>query len=162
MENSFWFGYKLQDFLFPGFDIESPIGEKLCRITFWYNVYTLKLLVLIQIYLLIIAFSLRESIRHRLPASIPMYSKWNCLSLTVHFYSITSWFSISGLIAVCLTVVMLVCIFESLKTTKIIKKLRSNTLDNRSFFRLAFSRSTEKSNLIERQESVRFERYCDF
>lgn len=60
-----------------------------------------------------------------------------------------------GLTTICLGIIVLVCVFESLKTTKIIKKLRANTVDNRSLFRLAFSRSTEKSNLIERQNNAR-------
>lgn len=85
MQNSFWFGYTIDEFLFPDFVITSPLS----------------------------------------------------------------------LFAVCISTAILVIVYESLKTSRIIKTLKSQTSSSVSFFKLAFSKSTEKSTLLEGREHLR-------
>lgn len=63
--------------------------------------------------------------------------------------------SYAGLLAVCCGTAILVLAFEIIKTSRVIKKMKSSVPSGSSLFRLAFRKSTERSNLIERQENGR-------
>lgn len=64
------------------------------------------------------------------------------------------------MIAVCFGTVMLVLLYEYLKTNRMIKKLKLCSMSKEtSIFKLAFSVSSEKSNLINRQETAKCRNY---
>ncbi|XKL68236.1 hypothetical protein PGB90_003727 [Kerria lacca] len=68
--------------------------------------------------------------------------------------------SVEGMIAVCFGTVMLVLLYEYLKTNRMIKKLKLCSMSKEtSIFKLAFSVSSEKSNLINRQETAKCRNY---
>lgn len=61
----------------------------------------------------------------------------------------------TGLLTVCCATTILVLAFEILKTSRVIKKMKTSVPSGSSLFKLAFTKSTERSNLIERQENGR-------
>lgn len=58
------------------------------------------------------------------------------------------------MVAVCIGTIMIVVLFEGLKAGRMMKKLKIGpTFDKTSLFRLAFTKPTERSSLIQQSNS---------